>query len=307
MKIAIIGGTGAMGSAFGAALTQGGNDVTLVDVVQEAVDLINERGVTIRDGAGAENAVQIKATTDPGSIGKADLVLVFVKCYHTEAAIAAAKPMFGPDTVVLSLQNGWGNAQRISDIAGAERVLVGVTYHSAALLGPGHVLHAGRGATFIGELNGAISDRLETVADVFQKSELDVTASPRIVDEIWKKLALNVCTLPTSSLLRLTAGELPQHEGVVSLMRVLLDETKAVAKAKGIELDQEERWNTINAVLARAGAAKSSMLQDVEKQRRTEIDVINGAIVAAGREAGVPTPHNDTMVWLIKSLEETFA
>lgn len=306
MKIAVIGGTGAMGSAFGACLTEGGNDVTLVDVARDTVDTINQAGVRISDKAGAERLVRVKAVTDTTGMPVMDLVIVFVKCYHTEAAIQSAASLIGDATTVLSLQNGWGNAVRLASVVGRDKVIVGVTYHSASIVAPGHVLHAGKGMTWIGELDGIPSERLDKVAATFRESGLEVTPTSTIVNEIWSKLSLNVCTLPTSAMLRFSAGELGRHDGTISLMRGLLAETAAVARAKGIELDEIERWNTIVTVLEKAGPAKSSMLQDVEKQRRTEIDVINGAIADAGRETGVATPINDAMIWLIKSMEDTF-
>jgi 2-dehydropantoate 2-reductase len=133
-----------------------------------------------------------------------------------------------------------------------------------------------------------------------------VTVSPEVLNEVWKKLALNVCTLPTSALLRFFAHELPQHQGTVSLMQALLREVVAVAAAQGIRLDFDERWAFIIGLLQRAVGGKASMLQDVEAQRQTEIDVINGAIVEAGKRAGIATPHNESMVWLIKSLEQSY-
>ena len=123
---------------------------------------------------------------------------------------------------------------------------------------------------------------------------------------IWKKLALNVCTLPSSALLRFQAHQLNQHEGTLSLMRGLLAEVAAVAHAQGISLDEGERWQAISSLLERAVGARSSMLQDVEAGRRTEIDVINGASCEAGRKKGIATPLNDAMVWLINALQERY-
>jgi 2-dehydropantoate 2-reductase len=175
------------------------------------------------------------------------------------------------------------------------------------LLDPGRVRHAGRGATYVGELDGEMSDRLRRVAETFTRAGYETTPTENVVAEIWKKLALNVCTLPPAALLRFTAGELVEHEGTLELMRALLRETVAVAAAQGIGLDYDERWGAITGLLGRAAGAKASMLQDVEARRRTEIGVINGAIVEAGRRHGIPTPHNDAMVWLVTALEETFA
>ncbi|MEJ2600493.1 MAG: 2-dehydropantoate 2-reductase [Anaerolineales bacterium] len=306
MKVAILGGAGAMGGLFGVRLALAGEDVTLVDVWQDAVDVINTHGLQLIEKSGEKKTVQVRAVADTASIGKVDLVLVFVKCYHTQAAVGSALPLLNETTTVLTLQNGWGNAARISEIVGAERVLVGVTYNSATVLGPGQIQQAGVGPTVIGELDGRVSDRLSNIAGIFRSASLEVTTSQQVLTEIWSKLALNVCTLPTSALLRFYAGQLVEHQGTLDLMRVLLQETVSVANAQGIKLDESERWGSITGLLGRAKGARASMLQDVENHRQTEIEVINGAIVAAGRELGIPTPFNETMVWLVRSLEETF-
>ncbi|WDR03554.1 2-dehydropantoate 2-reductase [Devosia algicola] len=306
MKIAVLGGGGAMGGLFGGMLAHAGNDVSLIDVSRPALDAINASGLAIEEKDGTVLTSQARATDDASTVGQVDLIVNFVKCYHTEAAIHAARPMIGSDTMVLSLQNGWGNAARIAGIIGEHALLVGLTYHSANLAKPGHINHPGVGVTHIGELDGTLSPRLERLAATFEDAGFEVAPSTRIVDEVWKKLALNVCTLPPAGLLRFHADELVEHDGTMALMRGLLDETVAVASAQGISLDGEERWAAITGLLARAIGAKASMLQDVEAERRTEIDVINGAIVAAGKVHGVATPLNDTMVWLIKSLEEAY-
>lgn len=296
-----------MGSVIGGLLAKAGNEVTLVDVWKQAVDAINSHGLKIEDKAGHVETVNVRATDQPGSAGAMDLVLVFVKCYHTETAVRDALPMIAPKTTVLTLQNGWGNGPRIAKIVGEERLLLGVCYHSATVAGPGHVLHAGRGMTFMGELNGKMSDRLARVARAFTDAGIEVTTTPAVLKEIWSKLALNVCTLPTSALLRFNAPQLVQHESMLDLMRSLLSEVVAVANAQEIALDFDERWEAITGLLKRcAPNAKSSMLQDVEKSRITEIDVINGAIIGAGQRLGIATPYNDVMVKLVKSLEGTF-
>jgi 2-dehydropantoate 2-reductase len=297
-----------MGSAIGALLAKAGNDVTLVDVWKEAVEAINRAGLKIQNKAG-EIAVQpIRAVTSSEEVGGAvDLVLVFVKCYHTADAVQGAASIIGPRTTVLSLQNGWGNGPRIAEIVGREKVLLGVCYHSATVLGPGHVLHAGQGKTFMGELDGRDSDRLRAIAGAFNAAGIEVAPSGQVLKEIWSKLALNVATLPTSSCIKLTADHLCDTDAMQSLMRELLKEVVAVANAQNIPLDFNERWAAITGLLKKlAPNTKGSMLQDVEKQRVTEIDVMCGAIVEAGRRLGIPTPYNNAMLWLIKAMEGTF-
>lgn len=306
MRIAVIGGAGAMGGVFGALLHKGGNDVTLVDVAQAAVDVINRDGLRVELKSGAVEHVPVPATTDPTAVGPVDAALVFVKCYHTEAAVQAALALLDTHSFVVSLQNGWGNAPRIATLVGEDRVLAGVTYQSGTLIGPGHVKQTGVGMTFVGELDGAKSDRLARLVAAFRTGGIDITASDNVLSTIWAKLALNCCTLPTSALLRFYAHQLVEHEEVLNLMQAILREVVAVAHAQHIALDFDERWDAITSLLKRAVGGKASMLQDVEARRRTEIDVISGAIVEAGRQAGIPTPTNQTMVWLVKSLEATY-
>lgn len=306
MRIAVLGGAGAMGSVFGGRLAQAGHDVVLVDVWQEAVQEIVRSGLTLESPYGSTEVIRVKATSSPDGLEPVDLVLVFVKCYHTESAVRAAIPLLAPSTTVLTLQNGWGNGEVIARIVGPERVLVGVTYHSATVLGPGRVRHTGRGPTYLGELDARVSGRAEEIARILTEADLAATATAEVVREIWAKLSLNVCTLPTAALLGFRAGQLLRHEGTRRLMRALLEEAVLAARAEGVELDGEERWEALCALLSRAQDAKPSMLQDVERRRRTEIDVINGAVVRVGEAHGIPTPYNGTMVWLVRALEETF-
>ncbi len=306
MRIAILGGGGAMGGLFGGYLSRGGHDVTLIDVSRPAIAAINANGLAIEEKDGSVAEIGVPASDDPAAVGPVDLIVNFVKCYHTEAAVGAAKPMIGPDTTILSLQNGWGNADRIAAVAGRERVVVGLTYHGGTLVAPGRVKHPGSGMTYVGELDGAKTPRLERIAEALRGSGFEVTESPRILDEVWKKLALNACTLPTASLLRFQSHELVAYPGIKEMMSAILDEVVAVANAQGIALDRDERWAAITGLLEKAVGGKASMLQDVEAERRTEIDVINGAIVDAGRRSGVATPFNQAMVWMVRALEAKY-
>jgi len=306
MKIAVLGGGGAMGGLFGGYLARAGEDVTLVDVSRAAVEAINRDGLLIEERDGSTIVVEVKASSLPNEVGPVDLIVNFVKCYHTEAAIQAAAPMLGVTTAILSLQNGWGNADRIAAIAGRSRVMVGLTYNAGTLLAPGRVRRTAISKTLLGELDGEMSPRLAAAVAALRKAGIDTEPSSQIVSEIWKKLALNACTLPTAALLRFAAHELNQYEEMRALMRGILAEVVAVAAAQGIALDPAERWQAITDLLDRAVGARASMLQDVEAGRQTEIDVINGAIVEASRRHALATPLNDAMVWMVKSLQARY-
>lgn len=306
MKLAILG-AGAMGSVFGGLLHRAGHDVTLIDVWPGLVERLNTAGLQLENREGRLETLPVRATDRPADCGTVDLLLVFVKCYHTESAVRSALAVVGPDTVVLSLQNGWGNGPVISAMVGEEKLILGVCYHSATVVAPGQVRHVGTGMTYIGELHGSRSERIERVAEAFRAAGIEATLTAEVQREIWSKLALNVCTLPTSALLRYHAPQLAQHEPALDVMRALLNEAVQVAQRQNIALEFDERWDAIVGLLRRcAPTAKASMLQDVESTRRTEIDVINGAIVEAGARLGVPTPYNQTMVWLVKALEANY-
>jgi 2-dehydropantoate 2-reductase len=306
MKIAILG-AGAMGSAIGALLHKAGHQVTLIDVSPPAIQAIQSHGLIIRNKAGEQETLHIRITDQPASAGVADLLLVFVKCYHTEVAVKSALPIVGPNTTVLSLQNGWGNGPRIAGIVGREHVVLGVCYHSATVLSPGHVLHAGQGKTFMGELDGSDSPRLQQIVQSFNAAGIAVEPSGQVLKEIWSKLALNVATLPTSSTVRVTADHLLDTPEMQEVMKGLLQEVVAVANAQNIPLDFNERWEAITGLLRKlAPGTKGSMLQDVEARRQTEIDVMCGAIIEGGTRLNIPTPYNRAMLGLIKGLEATF-
>jgi 2-dehydropantoate 2-reductase len=306
MRIAILGGAGAMGGIFGAWLSRAGHAVTLIDVSRPAIEAINSVGLVVEEKDGTAPVFNLPATDTPAIVGEVDLIVNFVKCYHTNAAVTAAMPMVGRDTAILSLQNGWGNVDRIAEVAGRERVLVGLTYHGGTLLGPGRVKHPGHGMTFLGELSGEMTPRLRAVDAALREAGFETTVSPRILEEVWKKLALNCCTLPTSALLRFFAHEMVAFPAAKDQMAMILREVVAVANAKGIALNYDERWVAITGLLEKAIGGKASMLQDVEAGRQTEIEVINGAIAAAGREIGVVTPVNDTMVAMVTALQSKY-
>jgi 2-dehydropantoate 2-reductase len=296
-----------MGSAIGALLHKAGQQITLIDVSRPAIEAIQANGLIIQNRAGEQETVRVSITDQPASIGVVDLLLVFVKCYHTEVAVRNALPIIGPETTVLSLQNGWGNGPRIAEVVGRERVVLGVCYHSATVLAPGRVLHAGQGKTFMGELDGSDSPRLQRLVKMFNQAGITVEPSGQVLKEIWSKLALNVATLPTSSTVRITAERLLDTPEMQELMKSLLKEVVAVANAQNIPLDFNERWEAITGLLKKlAPNTKGSMLQDVEARRQTEIDVMCGAIIEAGTRLSIPTPYNHAMLGLIKGLEATF-
>jgi 2-dehydropantoate 2-reductase len=301
MRIAVVG-AGAMGSIFGARFAQGGHDTVLVDVARPLVDKLGADGVTIVRGD-EETTTPIEATTDAASVGVCDVAVFFVKCYHTAAAAETARPLVGPETVVASLQNGWGNGDVLAAAYDPAQVVVGVTYNSGTVLELGKVAHPGLGPTYVGAYDGDSSAGADRLAGAIGDGGLEAHVPPEIRPEIWKKLILNAATLPTSALTGMNAGALTAHEAMHELVSETAREAVAVARALGYDISEQERVDYTHRLLERAGPTKGSMLQDFEARRPTEIDVINGAVVRAADETGVPVPLNRTFVALVKGWE----
>lgn len=302
MKIAVVG-AGAMGSIFGARFHDAGHETVLVDVAQPLVEKINADGVTIVAKEGGERTVRLPATTDPASVGPADLVVFFVKCYHTAAAAKSARPLVGPGTVVASLQNGWGNGDVLASVFPPQQVVIGVTYNSGTVLELGKVAHPGVGPTLMGHYEGDTTEGPARLAEAIADADLEARVVAPVRPEIWKKLILNAATLPTAALTGMSAGALTVHEPLHELVTETAREAVAVARALGYDIDADERVSYIHELLERAGPTRGSMLQDLDAGRRTEIDVINGAVVRAADENDVPVPLNRAFVALVKGWE----
>lgn len=308
MKIVIVGGAGAMGGVWASRLAAGGEEVTILDVSPEGLAAINADGLTVEGKDGSVATTRLTATDDAAAIGPADAVIFFTKAQHTPAAAAGARPVVGPGTTVVSLQNGWGNSDRLAEVFPAEQLVMGVTYHSALVRGPGRIAHtADSGPTFLGPYAaGAGLERAEAVGAAMSAAGIATTVTGDAKTEVWKKVVLNCATLPTASLTRLYAGELGKPGPLRDLLDGLAREATAVANGLGYAIDPEERVASIHGLLAKGGKGKASMLQDVEGQRKTEIEVINGAVLREGERLGIEVPLNRAMVALIGGLERSW-
>jgi 2-dehydropantoate 2-reductase len=302
MKIAVLG-AGAMGSLYGAMLAGAGEEVWLVNVWKEHVEEINRHGLTVWIGD-EKRLVRVPATTDPASVGPADLVLVFVKAYATEQAMRGALSLVGENTAVLTLQNGVGNVEQLCSVVGEGRVLAGSSTFGANLAGPGCVRMAGKGETTLGELNGEVTERLGKIAAAFERAGLSPVISDNIQGVLWTKLLVNAGINPLTAICRVNNGRLLEIPELAALLERAVGEAQAVAEKKGIRLTVADPVAHVKKVARATADNVSSMRQDVERGRRTEIDVICGAVVREGAEAGVPTPVNETLALLVRALEE---
>jgi 2-dehydropantoate 2-reductase len=302
MRIAIVG-AGAMGTVFGAALRRAGQDATLVDVSHPLVEHLSREGAIV-DENGSSDHIHIPATTDPASLGTVDAVILFVKCYQTEAAAELARPLVGPDTIVASLQNGWGNEDILARHYGAQRVVAGVTYHSARTSELGRVAHTSRGPTYIGPFDGGGLDAAQRLGRALSDVGIETHVTPAIGTQMWQKLVLNCATLPVAALSGLSTSGLGSVPDVRELVLQVAAETCAVARAAGYDVDPAERIETISRALDGGGDGKASMLQDIEAGRRTELDVITGAVLRQARTSGVDAPLNGLLFALVRGYEQ---
>jgi len=300
----VIMGAGAMGGLFGGLLAASGQEVWLVDVWKEHIETLRSRGLTLEE-KGQENLIPIHATTDPASLGKADLVILFVKTYHTEKAVMDSLGLEKEDTVFLTLQNGLGNEEVLCKRIDPKKVLLGVTNQGATLLGPGRIRHAGWGKTYLGELDHRMTERISTISRVFQKAGIETEISSDIQSLVWEKLLINIGINALAALLRIKNGQLLDYPETRQIMGVLVSEAMEVARRKGIRIEGDP----IQKVMAVAEATRTnrcSMGQDLDNRRMTEIDAINGAVVREAERLAIPVPYNRMITNLIKVIEKTY-
>ena len=311
MKICVLG-AGALGCAIGGVLTEAGHEVWLINRNTAQVEAMSKRGLVLRSD-GLDRTVRVRVVTTAAGVspasGPADLLIVLVKSFHTAEAMHSALGLLGPETVVLSLQNGLGHVDILAGIVGGERVLAGKTYAGGTQLAPGYVEAGTRGKrTLIGEPAGGLSARATAIAGAFSAAGLDTTVSDNIMGVAWDKLLINVATGALSAITRLTYGGLYSVPEVEACALAAVAEAMAVARASGVTLSIDnpaQAWQMASAGLPYE--FKASMLQSLEKGSVTEVDYINGAVVRQGALCGVPTPVNQTLVAAIKGIEKNLS
>ncbi len=293
-------GAGALGSFFGGVLAQA-HDVTLVgrDPHMEAV-----RKAGLRIGGRTEVVVRPRAVTGVRDAPVPDVLLVTVKAYDTEEALAEARPILGDRTVVASLQNGLGNLEAIRKHVDPRRVVGGVTTHGVTYEAPGVVRHAGTGYTVLGSLAGDGGPARE-VRDALVGVGVEAEVSEAILGEVWAKVVVNAGINPVTAITGLPNGALVEEPHLRELVTRACEEAVAVAHAEGVELPEDDLVVRTREVAEATGSNKSSMLQDVERGKRTEIGAICGEVVTRGRVRGVETPVNQALWALVRGIEST--
>ncbi|MDD5729890.1 MAG: 2-dehydropantoate 2-reductase [Candidatus Omnitrophica bacterium] len=304
MKIAIVG-PGAMGCLFAAFLSKSKEEIWLLDKDKGRAEKINKQGI-IAEGVPGNPQARVKTTAEPKDIGTADLIIICVKSYDTKQAILHAKPLLGEDTLVLTLQNGIGNIEVLSEIAGENKVIGGTTNLGSILVDTGHIKFAGKGETVMGLADGKIPVQMRAIREAFNKCGLESRISRDIKGLLWSKLIINVGINALTAITRLNNGKLIEFEGSRKIMREAVTEAVKVAKRKRIKLIFDDPLAKVEAVCEATAANVSSMLQDVLRKKKTEVDFLNGVIVRFGQELGIPVPANCILVDLIKTIESSY-
>ncbi len=303
MKIAVVG-AGAMGSLFGGLLTESGADVWLLDIWADHVKAVNENGLNIKR-EGKFRSVSVKATTDPNRIGISDLVISFVKSTNTSQAAKTAKFLMDDSSLILTLQNGMGNADTIAEVIESARIIAGTTSHGATMLGPGSIRHAGIGPTTIGMWADGGKDKALYIAKFLTEAGIKTEAVDDIQNVIWNKLLVNVGINAITALTGIKNGQLLDLSATQDISRAAVEEAMELARAQGVMI----RGGSVGHVFEIAKATspnRSSMGQDVDNKRFTEIEAINGFVVREASKIGLKVPVNKTLTALIETLQSHY-
>lgn len=299
----LIIGAGAMGGLF-ATLLAPLVPTSLYTTNAEHAEAINLSGLSLIGMDGQVRHSTAKALTDPRQYGRcADLIILCTKARSTSQASGIARQLLAVDGLVLTLQNGLGNLERIQAAVGVSRAAAGITAQAATLLGPGQVRHAGSGPTVLAAGPGQ-REKIAAIAAVFNQAGITTSVTEDGEALLWSKLIINVGINALTAVLRVPNGTLAEIPECESIMAQSVAEAVAVARAMGIKLP-DAPLEKVKQVCQVTSSNQSSMLQDILKGRPTEIDVINGAVVRKGAENGIPTPVNQMLTELIKALEAT--
>jgi 2-dehydropantoate 2-reductase len=299
MRIAVIG-AGGVGGAFGAALANAGADVTFV-ARGAHLAAMRRNGLRIEGGRGETIVNPAQATDDPATIGPVDFVLFCVKLWDVESAGAAIKPLIGPTTAVIPLQNGIDSSDRLIPILGTQAVMGGVAQISATIAEPGVIRQVGTFMRLIfGELEGGRSARGEAFLALCRKAGFDASHSDQILTELWMKFILLATNAAMTAATRTPVGLLRDDPDISPLFARAYDEVAAVGRAKGIEIPADAVEKTIGFNRNAPPTMMASMAHDLIRGNRIELPWLSGKVVALGRDLGVPTPVHEILYAVLK-------
>lgn len=304
MKIAVLG-AGAMGSLYGGMLSHAGHEVVLIDVSEAHINAVNQKGLLI-DGPEKKINVRVPAFLAPEVKGTFELILLFTKTIYSRSALDSVKHLIGPDTWMLSLQNGLGNDTLIAEYLPQDRVIIGTTDFPSTFVAPGEIRSRGRGTTKIMSANGVYSDTVSKIADALNEGGFNCVVSEDVFVAIWEKVAFNSAMNAITATTRLKLGYVGASEEGRELAFEVAREVLSVASAKGIKADIDRVLAVMDKDFRDHADHKPSMLQDVLAKRQTEADFINGAAVGEAQRLGMRIPATETLYRLIKTIQANY-
>ena len=300
MKIAVLG-SGAMGGLFSAYLSRH-HEVTVIDVNAALVDKVNAEGLEVREPDGSSQLYHPHATLSTEGMEPVDLVVVFVKAMFSEGALNNNRSIIGPDTYLMTLQNGSGHEDTLGKFVDEEHIIIGTTQHNASVSGVGVTNHGGSGITHMGCVTGSAA-RLQKFADAFTECGLEADTSDGVQRMIWNKMFTNVSASVLTGILQVPLGYISRNEAAWAMCCQLIREAVDAAAGLGMEFDYDEKVSEVKAVCDRSPNGLTSIYADLRDGRRTEVDTISGSIVRAGKKGGVATPSHEFAVQMVHAME----
>lgn len=300
MQIAVIG-AGNMGCVYGGNLARVGEAVTLIDPWEEHIKVIRVKGLEM-DGLHGRFTAPVEAFTDPASAPKADLALIMVNTYDTQNAADSARKLLKDTGFALTLQNGLGNIEILSQTLGKDRVMAGLSFHSGDLKAPGAVTHTNQGPTYLGEFNKTKTKRLKQLNELMMKADMEPVLEPDIMATIWGKFVHNCAINAVCAITELRPGHIQEVPELDHFQSHVIREVLALISAKGIRIPDPEPMRTIKAYCSKK-FHRVSMKQHLARGRMTEIDALNGYVVRESEKLSLSAPYNDALTKLIKGLE----
>jgi len=301
----LILGAGAMGCLYGGLLKERGNDVILVDVSKPQVDEINKNGLALETAEGKRN-IKIKAKFSQEVNEQPDLIILFTKTIHSKSALSSLKAIIGPETMVLSLQNGLGNDEVIKEFVRTDRIIIGTTNFPSDLLKPGNVRSLGKGATKIMSCNGEVTEKLKQVEVMLSDAGFNCIITEDVFVSIWEKVAFNAACNALTAASRLKLGDVGKTDEGKELARSIAKEVVSVANAKNIHANAENVIKLIELDFVEHAEHMPSMMQDVLGNRTTEIDFINGAVVREAEKLGISVPVTNVLYKLVSMIQKNY-
>ncbi len=301
MRIAVIG-AGAMGSIYGGHLSLH-NEVYLIDTNQAVVDHINQNGLTIQED-GRDVVYHPTAVTSTSGVEPVDLVILFVKSLFSKAALQGNKGIIGPDTYLMTLQNGSGHEDILGEFAPENRIVIGTTEDNGAVLGLGHVRRGGSGRTNIGMLTDDTDQFLPKLKECLDSCGFQGHIHANIRQLIWNKLFTNVSLSAVTGVLQVPMGFIAGNEHAWAITRQLIHEAVEVAHGLGLEADEEDITEKVRQTSLGSPEGITSICADLRDGRKTEVNTISGSVVRASEKCGVPAPTHRMIVELVHAMEE---